>query len=51
MNTLAKYGYMGPEFEAMTEVGTKVCEDHLDKTITEPSFSCKKVIDNFNNLQ
>ena len=35
---------MGPEFEAMTEVGERVCEDYLDKTIAEPSLSCKKVM-------
>jgi len=51
MNALAKNGYMGPEFEAMNEVGLQVCEDYLDKTVGEPSLSCKKTIANITSKE
>ena len=44
MNTLAKNGYMGPEFEAMNEITVKICEDYLDAAIAQPSLSVKKVL-------
>ena len=46
LNTFAKNGYMGPEFEAMTEVGARVCEDYLDAAHMwgETSLSVKKVV-------
>ena len=36
---------MGPEFEAMTEIGAKACEDYLDVAHMwgETSWSVKKV--------
>ena len=44
MNTLAKNGYMGPEFEAMNEITVKICEDYLDAAIAQPSLSVKKIV-------